>query len=104
MIGCEQFSAAAFRAHVALRRAVTGERFATCERMAPVFADTDNRWPLAGETISAIGVPAATPETITRRGRPRRGSEAETISHRRPWLAAGLSRASWYRRQKSQEG
>jgi hypothetical protein len=119
MICSENHFAASLRAHVALRRAVTGERFATCQRMHPVFADTENRWP-RGETISAspspetisaidVPVPAAETiselpiaETITRRGRPRRGSEAETISHRQPWLAAGMSRASWYRQRKSQ--
>jgi hypothetical protein len=57
------------------------------------------------ETISARPVETifASPisETISvRRGRPRKGATSETITAARPWAAAGLSRATWYRRMK----
>jgi hypothetical protein len=52
----------------------------------------------ASETITAQ---AAEAETISvRRGRPRKGTASETITAARPWAAAGLSRATWYRRMK----
>ena len=69
------------------------------------------------ETITAvaavatiISVPAAETiiaetniaETISvRRGRPRTGTASETITAAKPWAAAGLSRATWYRRMKA---
>jgi len=109
MIGSEMHWSAVLSAHVAARRARTGERFEICERMRPVFAEMDNRWPQVG-TISA----AASAGTISddglsgtisaRRGRPRKGAEAGTISAARPWDAEGISRRTWYRRQSTRTG
>jgi hypothetical protein len=63
-----------------------------------------------GETISVETISGPEAETIIepsretiisgRRGRPRRGAEGETISADRPWVASGVSRASWYRRRR----
>jgi hypothetical protein len=86
----EAYFSAALGAHVASRRLATGEKFATCGLMRPVFAELDaagwNDWPPAGETISCRRETAETisVETISspvrretifrrRRGRPRRG-------------------------------
>ena len=33
-------------------------------------------------------------------GRPRIGTEANTITHQKPWLAEGMSERTWYRRQR----
>jgi hypothetical protein len=32
-------------------------------------------------------------------GRPRIGTESETITHRKPWVAEGISERTWWRRQ-----
>jgi hypothetical protein len=49
-------------------------------------------------TVETINPPIG--ETIIRRGRPRKEAIDETITAAKPWIAAGLSRATWYRRQR----
>jgi hypothetical protein len=97
MIGSEQHAAAVFRAHVAQRRAVTGERFANSPNLHPdlraALASIDNRWPLAETIVSPLAV-CDVPETIVS---PAAAVTLETgVS---PWIAAGISRATWYRRR-----
>jgi hypothetical protein len=104
ILGSESYQARAIADFVAARRAATGEKFSTCERMRAVFEGVDNTWPpvetISGETISAVENTSSAVETISvparetisrRRGRPRRGEEGETISALKPWTAAGLS-------------
>src|SRR5208282_5804790 len=38
-----------------------------------------------------------------RAGRPRLGSEASTLAATKPWEKLGMSRRSWFRRQKEQQ-
>jgi len=74
------------------------------------------RDPVTRETVTAAAsdetiIPMPADETITvsptaetisvRRGRPRAGRASETITAAKPWAAAGLSRATWYRRMKA---
>jgi hypothetical protein len=55
----------------------------------------------ARETIIPTAInPPMIGETIIRRGRPRKEAIDETITAAKPWIAAGFSRATWYRRQK----
>lgn len=38
-----------------------------------------------------------------KKGRPRIGEQGATLTASEPWKAAGMSRATWYRRQKEEE-
>ena len=38
--------------------------------------------------------------TVRKKGRPRLEDKARTIEARAPWRALGMSRRTWYRRQK----
>jgi hypothetical protein len=86
------------RRQLAERRRSTGDRFTTCERMLPVLGpsppatEAEMTWPPAVETKPQTAV--VTPETKPKNkgGRPRQYPVA-------PWKVAGMSRASWYRRQ-----
>ena len=114
------------RLQLANRRRETGYRFTTCRRMLPVLGpsppatEEEMTWPPVEtivreprETIIDTIIPGIIVEieretiiekpreTIIRRGRPRKGTERETISAAAPWTAAGLSRATWYRKMKS---
>lgn len=108
---------AALRRQLVERDVSTGLQFSTCRRMLPILGAGRPADSLRRETISQIeqvavrvGETISEAETISevetisgRRGRPRKGAEAETISATRPWVAAGVSRASWYRRRHTTE-
>jgi hypothetical protein len=49
----------------------------------------------ASKTRSAKPKPAA-----ARAGRPKKGAEGDTLSAQKPWEKEGVSRVTWYRRQK----
>jgi hypothetical protein len=88
---------AVLRRHVAERRRL----FPVSETIisAPVSRETisPNDTISSRETISAVvGAPIV---LEPRRGRPRKGEARETISAAEPWKAAGVSRATWYRRR-----
>jgi hypothetical protein len=99
MICSEDHWARSLRGAVALRRAVTGERFATCGRMAPVFAGLDNRWPGPETAVSPLAA-RDVPETIVSRSIAPATAEIAVS----PWIAAGVSRATWFRRRKDETG
>jgi hypothetical protein len=52
----------------------------------------------AAELAKEYGVSARTVVRI--RAQPRDEYEAQSVSRRKPWEAEGISRATWYRRQK----
>jgi hypothetical protein len=78
-------------------RRATGDRFTTCERMLPVLG------PSPPATEEEMTWPPAQPTTIETT--PELSHQTETIAELsqsatvKPWKAAGMSRASWYRRQ-----
>ncbi len=37
-------------------------------------------------------------------GRPRIEDKAKTLEAKKPWIKAGMSRSTWYRRQKEKKG
>jgi hypothetical protein len=43
--------------------------------------------------------PEPKPAAVTKRGRPLIEDRGATFEATKPWLAAGMSRASWYRRR-----
>jgi hypothetical protein len=60
---------------------------------------------VAGELVGAVA--SAKPQaradegsTRVKVGRPRIGHKTKTLEYTKPWLAEGMSRATWYRRQK----
>jgi hypothetical protein len=78
-----------------------------CRAIRDPVADETINAALTNETINSVPVAETiiqppTHETITvRRGRPRTGTATETITATKPWTAAGMSRATWYRRMKA---
>jgi hypothetical protein len=96
---------AALRRQLVERDVSTGLQFSTCRRLLLILGAGRPADSLRRETISVrVGETISEVETISgRRGRPRKGAEAETISATRPWVAAGVSRASWYRRRHTTE-
>jgi hypothetical protein len=111
MICSEAHWTESLRAHVALRRASTGERFETAPALRAVFAGIDNRWPPAETIVSPLAV-CDVPETVVSQSAARATFET-TISPAAaatletgvsPWIAAGISRATWFRRRKDETG
>jgi hypothetical protein len=102
---------ATLRSHLAARRALTGQKFETCERMRDAFAVLDgggwNDWlgdqteiPWEHETENRQQ-PDETknPETEIRETKIRRGRGRPRKTGLWPWIVAGISRATWYRRR-----
>lgn len=58
------------------------------------------------QIMQGAGVAPGPRETNPRRkaGRPVKGSESKTLTAAAPWEAAGVSRATWYRRQAEKRG
>jgi hypothetical protein len=54
--------------------------------------------PLASPAASEANSKAKTAKAKT--GRPRIGTESQTLAHQQPWLAENMSERTWYRRQK----
>jgi hypothetical protein len=101
MVDLDKPFADRLRRQLAERRRTTGDRFTTCERMLPVLGpsppatEEEITYTPPGETIFA----APARETIIPEIIP--ATERETISAAKPWVAAGISRASWYRNRKA---
>ncbi len=45
-----------------------------------------------------------TAATTRKTGRPRIGDAGKTIEAKKPWLKAGMSRTTWFRRQREAQG
>ncbi len=61
----------------------------------------DERAAAEAARIEAERLKALQPKS--RRGRPKAGKEASTVEARKPWVAMGISRPTWYRRLKRGE-
>jgi hypothetical protein len=65
-------------------------------KLEPLPEDLGQRDAVRLENVNAAGVRLGSP----RRGRPRLEDKARTIEALAPWKAAGMSRATWYRRRR----
>lgn len=57
----------------------------------------------AESSVAEAGVAPGPSETKHRGGRPLAKDAAKALMQTKPWLAEGMSRASWYRRRKKEQ-
>lgn len=74
----------------------------TCGSVGPLQEGPPNHDDAASPARAVPAVVAS--DSLVRRGRPRIGDEGSTLKARAPWVAAGMSERTWYRRRKEARG
>ena len=81
-------------ANVAAPKRIVEPRLAKRTRGVDAVGSNDG-----GPAASSKGAVRAQSSKVSRRGRPRIEEKAKTLTAQKPWLALGMSRATWYSRQ-----